>query len=102
MIVLEMNNPEESKTGWFAYVPKNRINSENWKLVCEHLNNLEISKEDPMYLPLIAISQISVSNGPYGGVGNFANERGFSVESSLKQISSTFLLCKRNDSSVVL
>ena len=22
------------------YVPKNRINSENWKLVCEHLNNL--------------------------------------------------------------
>jgi len=65
MIVLESNNPEESKIVWFAYVPKNRVNSENWKLVCEHLNNLEISKEDTMYLPLIAISQISVSNGPY-------------------------------------
>jgi len=64
MIVLESNNPEESKIGWFAYVPKNRVNSENWKIICEHLNNLEISKEDTMYLPLIAISQISVSNGP--------------------------------------
>ena len=42
MNVLESNNPEESKIGWFAYVPKNRANSENWKLVCEHLNNLEI------------------------------------------------------------
>jgi len=63
MIVLESNNREESKIGWFAYVPKNRANSENWKLVCEHLDNLENSKEDTMYLPLIAISQISVSNG---------------------------------------
>jgi len=62
MIVLESNKPEKSK--WFAYVPKNRVNSENWKLVCEHLNNLEISKADTMYHPLIAISQISVSNGP--------------------------------------
>jgi len=60
MIVLESNNPEESKIGWFAYVPKNRVNSENWKLVCEHLNNLEISKEDTMYLPLYVVSQISV------------------------------------------
>jgi len=65
MIVLESNNLEESKIGWFAYVPKNRVNSENWKLVCEHLNNLEISKQDTMYLPLIGISQISVSNGPH-------------------------------------
>jgi len=64
MIVLESNNPEESKIGSFAYVLKNRVNSENWKLVCEHLNILEISKEDTMYLPLIAILQISVSNGP--------------------------------------
>ena len=39
MIVLESNNPEQSKIGWFAYVPKNRVNSENRKLVCEHLNN---------------------------------------------------------------
>jgi len=62
MIVLESNNPEESKIGWFAYIPKNRVNSENWKLVCEHLNNLEISKEDTLYLPLIGISQIPVSN----------------------------------------
>jgi len=30
MIVLESNNPEELKIGWFAYVPKNRANSENW------------------------------------------------------------------------
>jgi len=51
MIVLEPNNPEESKIGWFAYVPKNQVNSENWKLVCEHLNNLENSKEDTLYLP---------------------------------------------------
>jgi len=64
MIVLESNNPEESKIGWFAYVPKNRVNSENWKLVCEHLNNLEISKEDTMSLPLYVVLQISVSNGP--------------------------------------
>jgi len=42
MIVLESNNPGESKIGWFAYVLKNRVNSENWKLDCEHLNNLEI------------------------------------------------------------
>ena len=63
MIVLELNNPEESKIGWFAYVPTNRVNSENWKLVCEHLNNLEISKEDTMYLPLIGIPEISVLNG---------------------------------------
>ena len=35
----------------------------------------------------------------YGGVGYFSNERGFSVESSLQQISSNFLLWKRNDSS---
>ena len=61
MIVVESNNPEESKIGWFAYVLKNRVNSENWKHVCEHLNNLEISKE----LPLIGISQFSVSNGSY-------------------------------------
>jgi len=65
MIVLESNNPEESKIGWFAYVPKNRVDSEDWKLVCEHLNNLEISKQDTMYLPLIGILQISVSNGSY-------------------------------------
>ena len=51
MIVLKSNNPEESQIGWFAYVPKNRVNFENWKLVCEHLNNLEISKEDTLYLP---------------------------------------------------
>ena len=51
MIVLESNNPEESKIGWFAYVPKNRVNSENWKLVCEQLNNLEISLENTLYLP---------------------------------------------------
>ena len=63
MIVLKSNNPEESTIGWFAYVPKNRANSENWKHVDEHLNNLEISKEDTMYLPLIGISQICVSNG---------------------------------------
>ena len=63
MIVLELNNPEESKIGWFAYVPTNRVNSENWKLVCEHLNNLEISQENTLYLPVIGISQISVSNG---------------------------------------
>jgi len=63
MIVLESNNPEESKIGWFAYVPENRVNSENWKLVCEHLNNLEISLENTLYLPVIGISQISVSNG---------------------------------------
>jgi len=43
---MESNNPEESKIGWF-YVPKNRVNSENWKLVCEHLNHLEISKDRP-------------------------------------------------------
>ena len=42
-----------------------RVNSENWKLVCEHLNNLEISQEDTLYLPVIAISQISVSNGSH-------------------------------------
>jgi len=53
MIVIESNNPEESKIGWFAYVPKNRVNSENWKLVCEHLNNLEISQENTLYLPVI-------------------------------------------------
>jgi len=64
MIVLESNNPEESKIGWFACVPKNRVNSENWKLVCEHVNNLEISKEDTVHLLLIAISQIWVLNGP--------------------------------------
>jgi len=63
MIVLESNNPEESKIGWVAYVPKNRVNSENRKLVCEHLNNLEISQENALYLPVIGISQISVSNG---------------------------------------
>jgi len=65
MIVFESNNPEESKIGWFAYVPKNRVNSENWKIVCEHLNNLVISKENTLYLPVIVISQISVSNGSY-------------------------------------
>jgi len=65
MIVLESNHPEESKIGWFAYVPKNRVNSENWKLVCEHLNNLEISPENTLYLHVIGISQISVSNGSY-------------------------------------
>ena len=58
MIVLESNNPEELKIGWFDYVPKNRVNSENWKLVCEHL-----SQENTLYLPVIGISQISVSNG---------------------------------------
>jgi len=52
MIVLELNNPEESKISWFAYVPKNRVNSENWKLVCKHLNNLEISLEVTLYLPV--------------------------------------------------
>jgi len=52
MIVLESNNPEESKIGWVAYVPKNRVNSENWKLVCEHLNNLENSPENTLYLPV--------------------------------------------------
>jgi len=40
-----------------------RVNSENWKLVCEHLNNLEISPENTLYLPVNWISQISVSNG---------------------------------------
>jgi len=34
--------------------------------------------------------------------GYSSNERGFSVESRLKRISSKFLLWKRNDSSVVL
>jgi len=63
MNVLESNNPEESKIGWFAQVPKNRVNSEKWKHVCEHLNNLEIWQENTLYLPLIGISQISVSNG---------------------------------------
>jgi len=63
MIVLESNNPEESKIGWFVYVPKNRVNSENWKHDCEHLNNLEILQENTLYLPLIGISQTSVSNG---------------------------------------
>jgi len=63
MLVLESNNPEESKIGWFAYVPKNRENSENWKLVCTHLNNLEISQENTLYLSVTGISQISVSNG---------------------------------------
>jgi len=67
MIVLESNNLEESKIGWFAYVPKNRVNSENWKHVCEHLNNLEILQENTLYLPLIGISQISVSNVSYAG-----------------------------------
>ena len=42
MIVLESNNPEGLKIGWFAYVPKNRVNSENWKLVCEHLFHRKI------------------------------------------------------------
>jgi len=37
-----------------------------------------------------------------GGVGYFWNERGFSVESSLQRISSSFWLWKRKDSSVVL
>jgi len=77
MIVLESNNPEESKIDWFAYVPKNRVNSENWKLVCEHFNNLEISKEDTMYLPLIAISQMSVSNGERGVAGIDLSTRGW-------------------------
>jgi len=63
MIVLESNNPEESKIGWFACVPKNRVNSENWKLVCEHLNNLEIWQENTLYLPCGWNSQISLSNG---------------------------------------
>jgi len=67
MIVLESNNPEESKIVWFAYVPKNRVNSENWKLVYKHLNNLEISLENTLYLFVIGISQISVSNGSKGG-----------------------------------
>jgi len=62
MIVLESNNPEESKIGWFAYVPKNRVSSENWKHVCQHLNNLEISQQNTLYLPLIGISPSSVSN----------------------------------------
>jgi len=53
MIVLESNNPEESKIGWFAHVTKNRVNSENWKLVCEHLNNLEISQENTLYLHVL-------------------------------------------------
>jgi len=44
MIVLESNNPEES----VGALDTNPVNSENWKLVCEHLNNLEISKEDIM------------------------------------------------------
>jgi len=69
MGLLELDNPEESKISWFTCIPKNRVNSENWKLVCEHLNNLEISKEDTMYLPLIAISQILVSNGCQSGFG---------------------------------
>jgi len=38
---------------------------------------------------------------PYGGVGYFSNERGFSVESSLQRILSKFLLWKRNKLSVV-
>jgi len=67
MIVLESNNPEEMKIGWSAYVRNNQSNSEYWKLVCEHLNNLEILKEDTMYLPLIGISQILVSNGSNAG-----------------------------------
>jgi len=48
MIVLESNNPEESKIVWFAYVPKNRVNSETWIFVCEHLNNLEIPPENTL------------------------------------------------------
>jgi len=70
MMVLESNNPE-SKIGWFAYVPKNRVNSENWKLVFEHLNNLEISLENTLYLAVIGISQISVSNGSDTAQHNF-------------------------------
>jgi len=47
-----LDNPEESKIGWFAYVPKNRVNSENWKLGCEHLNNLKIPPENTLDLPV--------------------------------------------------
>jgi len=91
MIVLESNNPEESKIGWFAYVPKNRVNSENWKLVCEHLNNLEISKEDTMYLPLITISQISVLNGSHISRSEFKNK--ISSSASLDIQLTSFCVC---------
>ena len=100
MIVLESNNPEESQIGWFAYVPKNRVNSENRKLVCEHLNNLEILQENTLYLPVIGISQISVSNGLTQFFDHFPRLT-FINMSSRMAISPDFALYSSNPSNLV-
>jgi len=62
MIVLESSNREESKIGWFVYVLKNQVNSENYKHGCEHLNNLEMCPEIQIKFLDIFFSRVSVWN----------------------------------------